>query len=1039
MYSGQKAPRIIEDYRSGIGDMDIYETSSYNAADNPDVVRVILDKRRNQSNLWLTSRGIYGSVISASVNRFVAQGPLGSPTTTALPVDFLYLDAPRYTLLKDVGIFTGDNPITNDGSASWNSCFTDDFSFRMPFEGILEPESYLSKRVVWDMNPEQSASVQNNLAKDDSNYGCLWSGNGSISYKLATHNFVAETPSFFLKDKKMTSFVSKPVPREGIRISEEDKNSFFAMDVYMTNSKIRSYTDYYLRRRETQFEGKVNTNFENIVNRKYRITDLEMDNIKGIHTQMFSRDSAFGPGWSYNDLIFTGSDRAIHYHYSYEPFTPSYFNGLGQARMVFFPFKGAGNYTLEEIQNNLTMSYYRMPTNRTGIYGEYLINTLLEHKCLSGIDENIFANSNVEEDIVKASTWLFTKRNRFRMKEYVSSHLFKTFESASNNWMNLDSSINLLGKSNTGKITFEKGTFDNYELQTTEKNSSDSESVWTIQTKWETPVLNFKNKDLDLPLYGSESISKGMWLQNGDIPTAAEGIYFGISDLPKTKISSVTTKTKYEYNTPLEERSENTIRTKKTNGYVLLHIFNWSLLSSGDNVKYRVIGSDGTAILSEDHNYGALATSGNYSTAKAIADNINSGNRYDEWPTTFWITASAYIPEDVPGASPGVNVSGSQIASVKIELKDIESVMSLNDVEVSTFFPENDYSSYKKTSFGFPNYHLSGERGKKHFVECDVVPGAWSLEGADASGNRKSGNKEIFSYNATSPSFEAKSLADLVGFQKQDKKIGTIADEKLVKEAVVAIPFIETNNQKKFFSISRRLIDLASARNKPREDEQLPGQSIIDMTSKMKDFVIPPTFDFLTNRSIDPFAMYIFEFSHKFSQQDLKDIWQNLPPSEITDSFKTQEVSIQHELLENEILNGRNSKNMRWMIFKVKQKASWNYFAKTADTSDDDRFKFTFNIGAGGSQKEFVPDYSYNWPYDFFSMVELIKLDAKLTINSVEEPEEGSDERRSKDIARLTRAHREHLSTAERKKKIEEDKHQARIAQLTRATRGSRR
>ena len=65
--------------------------------------------------------------------------------------------------------------------------------------------------------------------------------------------------------------------------------------------------------------------------------------------------------------------------------------------------------------------------------------------------------------------------------------------------------------------------------------------------------------------------------------------------------------------------------------------------------------------------------------------------------------------------------------------------------------------------------------------------------------------------------------------------------------------------------------------------------------------------------------------------------------------------------------------NVRWMIFKVKRKAEQNYYSVTADTTDDDRFRFDF----GGKVKK--PDYSYNWPYDFFSLVELARMDTAIT------------------------------------------------------------
>jgi hypothetical protein len=65
------------------------------------------------------------------------------------------------------------------------------------------------------------------------------------------------------------------------------------------------------------------------------------------------------------------------------------------------------------------------------------------------------------------------------------------------------------------------------------------------------------------------------------------------------------------------------------------------------------------------------------------------------------------------------------------------------------------------------------------------------------------------------------------------------------------------------------------------------------------------------------------------------------------------------------------------MVFKVKERAAYNYFAKTATTQDDDDFDPKFILGTEGSKKS-IPDYSYNWPFDFFSLIELAKIDAEV-------------------------------------------------------------
>ena len=66
------------------------------------------------------------------------------------------------------------------------------------------------------------------------------------------------------------------------------------------------------------------------------------------------------------------------------------------------------------------------------------------------------------------------------------------------------------------------------------------------------------------------------------------------------------------------------------------------------------------------------------------------------------------------------------------------------------------------------------------------------------------------------------------------------------------------------------------------------------------------------------------------------------------------------------------------MVFKVKRKAEINYFKATADSSDDDRFRFNFR-----NNKKAIPDYSYNWPYDFFSLVELAQIEVENEFKNV--------------------------------------------------------
>jgi|7_EtaG_2_1085326.scaffolds.fasta_scaffold00417_9 hypothetical protein len=231
------------------------------------------------------------------------------------------------------------------------------------------------------------------------------------------------------------------------------------------------------------------------------------------------------------------------------------------------------------------------------------------------------------------------------------------------------------------------------------------------------------------------------------------------------------------------------------------------------------------------------------------------------------------------------------------------------------------------------------------------------------------------------------SLADLCGFSKDSHKLGVAAASKVVREAIVAIPFQIASGEPKFFSLTRTEIEKAKhilGMSDGKDWNIEVGESIVNMVDSMRRYVFPPNFDFLTYDldTVKPFAMYIFEFEHRFTKQDLTDIWQNLSP-DIGRKFETKTVPLQHKLLKTEFfecLNGRVPDKLQWMVFKVKQKAQKSYFDKVGKSVWDGKFETFYDyINPPGSRK-YKPPYSYNWPYDFFSLVEMAKLEATVTI-----------------------------------------------------------
>ena len=242
------------------------------------------------------------------------------------------------------------------------------------------------------------------------------------------------------------------------------------------------------------------------------------------------------------------------------------------------------------------------------------------------------------------------------------------------------------------------------------------------------------------------------------------------------------------------------------------------------------------------------------------------------------------------------------------------------------------------------------------------------------------------------------SLIDVCGFTPTQQDIGRVADSKEVSEAVVMIPFLDRPltvsvpgsqqnrvvyqtiqvDDRHFFKINpgvymdqkQKVINSESVFYLDENNEVVTETSISRLYKCIQKYNMPPRFDFETYNT-EPFAMYFFEFNHTFDKEDLANIWQGLKPK-LADRAVLDSVEISHRINPNEIFGNLDEipKNVRWMVFKVKEKAEKNYYRLTADSRDDSRFKFDFDVGV----KE--PEYGYNYPYDYFTMLELIQVEA---------------------------------------------------------------
>ena len=294
-------------------------------------------------------------------------------------------------------------------------------------------------------------------------------------------------------------------------------------------------------------------------------------------------------------------------------------------------------------------------------------------------------------------------------------------------------------------------------------------------------------------------------------------------------------------------------------------------------------------------------------------------------------------------------------------------------------------------------------------------------------------------------------LASLLGMSVEtDNIVGKLAEQRTIKEAVVAVPFMRVNDTRQLFHLPKNEVyqavrDLGFENYKKTTEQELadfaeiaefveqsgqdpmdrygfPRLQVRNMVSSMLKYNIPPQFNFLKyndpdGKFIQPFVMYLFEYSFDLSQQDLANIWSNTTPDIGLDFYGAPNVNkiieskhITHRLFHpNDVLSDPNTQDaqgfvqanpempnfgqnivgasitgfesgfkekLHWMLFKVKQKAESSYFRK----KELDRLP-DGHPDKNRSVEDDIYRYGFNWPYDYFSIVELVNLKATFTFD----------------------------------------------------------
>ena len=167
------------------------------------------------------------------------------------------------------------------------------------------------------------------------------------------------------------------------------------------------------------------------------------------------------------------------------------------------------------------------------------------------------------------------------------------------------------------------------------------------------------------------------------------------------------------------------------------------------------------------------------------------------------------------------------------------------------------------------------------------------------------------------------------------------------------------------------------------------SKELYNLMLLMRKYVIPPHLDFLHNDNIDPFVMFMIEYSINLSSKDLQNIWQNVEPTFSRKALRVNSESNIHLMpTTNEMFNSRSiyfketlfdPEVTRWAVFKVKKRGAANYNSIVGKIVHNHHEYIRKDLK--GKTDDFL--YSYNWPHDFFSLIELAKINSITTFNPI--------------------------------------------------------
>ncbi len=340
-------------------------------------------------------------------------------------------------------------------------------NYRIPFEAIISPSSYLSntklraKDNVYLLAPSWILT-----GSAGSRPYFNWNGeSASPLYEMAIHNFLGEAPKFFLKNG-LTTLSSK---------KQADFSVMTAGVTYYMDVVLYKTSDFDLVK--SPHDGTSCSPITSSCEDSFLVDD-----------DLSFHGRYFGPAVSYtssemcHDLIISGSYSgsamdAIKQQAdpAYAVYTPPYFYGKSVARLSFAPTESK-KYSISEILAGMEIEY---------------INEELTEKIACKLGETPTTGSS---------------------PLYAGS-------------MKLDASVKIDGIARTKAVTWTNIKGD-YLPQDVTDLASEEYNQWVIYPRFECPMFNFADADVEDCTLGPY----GMWINYGQPMSGTAGVYLGVEE-----------------------------------------------------------------------------------------------------------------------------------------------------------------------------------------------------------------------------------------------------------------------------------------------------------------------------------------------------------------------------------------------------------------------------------------------------------------------------------------------------------------------------